>query len=122
MKTILFSFLMIVLSAGAYAGVSNTEMEARQELTRKVQKILSDEMNQYKNFFYEHDISSIREKVEVTCAVNEDNNVQLVRVKCTNCDASEFVKYVLAQNRLKVDKILAGKVYRFNVELRYKAW
>lgn len=113
---------MIVLSGGAYAGMANTEMEARQELTKTVKRVISDEMNHYKNFFYDRDITTMKERVEITCLVNEHNTVELVRVKCPNCDASEFMNYIFKENKIKADRLLAGKVFRFDVELRYKAW
>jgi|GEM_PF-4902155 len=113
---------MIAFVGGAYAGTVNTEMEARQELTKSVKRIISDEMNQYKNFFYDRDISTMKERVQVICTVNERNAVELVRVKCTNCDASDFIHYIFKENTIKADRLLAGKVFRFDVELRYKAW
>ncbi|MEN6454370.1 MAG: hypothetical protein ABFD10_08925 [Prolixibacteraceae bacterium] len=122
MKTILISFLVIVLTGGAYAVTTDTEMEARQELTRTVKSVISDEMNQYKNYFYDRDITTMKEKVEITCLVNENSKVELVRVKCPNCDAADFVKYIFKENTIQANRLLAGKVFRFNVELRYKAW
>jgi hypothetical protein len=122
MKTILISFLMIVLTGGVYAATTDTEMEARQELTKTVKRVISDEMSQYKNYFYDRDITTMKEKVEITCLVNENSKVELVRVKCPNCDASDFVKYIFKENSIKANRLLAGKVFRFNVELRYKAW
>lgn len=122
MKTILVTFLMIALTGGTYAVTTDAEMEARQELTRTVKRVISDEMNQYKNYFYDRDISSMKEKVEITCLVNDDSKVELVKVKCQNCDASDFVRYIFNENTVKANRLLAGKVYRFNVELRYKAW
>jgi cytochrome c556 len=71
MKTILISFLMIVLTGGVYAQQPH-EMEARQELTKTVKRVISDEMSQYKNYFYDRDITTMKEKVEITCLVNEN--------------------------------------------------
>jgi len=113
---------MIVLTGGVYAGATDTEMEARQELTKTVKRVISDEMNQYKNYFYDRDITTMKEKVEITCLVNENSKVELVRVKCPNYDATDFVKYIFKENAIKANRLLAGKVFRFNVELRYKAW
>lgn len=112
---------MIALTCGAYAGETSME-EARQQASLKLKRVFSDEMNHYKNYFYEHDISAMKEKVELIVLVNEQNHLELVRAKCRNCDATEFVKYVLAENKIRVDEQLTGKVLRINLELRYKAW
>jgi len=74
------------------------------------------------NYFYEHDITRIKEKVEITCLVNDRNFVELVRVKCPNCDAADFVRFVFKENPVKVRGPLTGKVFRFDLQLRYKAW
>lgn len=121
MKTIFAAFLMIAMISGTYAGTMS-EQEARQELTRNVKKVFSEEINQYKNFFYEHDINAMKEKVEITCLANDQNYLELVRLKCPNCQASDFVKHVFENYPVKVDGSLKGKVFRFNLELRYKAW
>ncbi len=113
---------MIVMAGGVYAGNVKTEIEARQELTRVVKKAISDEMNQIKNYFYDRDISKMKERVEVTCLVNDNKKIELVRVKCPNTEASDFIAYIFKQNTLRADDVLAGKVFRFDVELRYKAW
>ncbi len=112
---------MIALTSGAYAGTIS-EQEARQELSRNLKQVFSEELNRYKNYFYEHDITSMKEKVEITCMVNDQNNLELVRVKCPNCEASDFVRYVFKENPVKVRGPLTGKVFRFDLQLRYKAW
>lgn len=113
---------MIALFGGAHAGTAVTETEARQELAKTVKRIITDEMNQYKNYFYDREITSMKEKVEITCLVNEKNNVELVRVKCPNCEAKDFINYIFKENRIRAHRVLAGKVFRVNLELRYKAW
>ncbi|MGV8093792.1 MAG: hypothetical protein AB2L24_18180 [Mangrovibacterium sp.] len=122
MKTILISFLTIALFSGAYAGTAVTEVEARQELAKTVKRIITDEMSLYKNYFYDREITSMKEKVEITCLVNDKNNVELVRVKCPNCDAKDFINYIFKENQIKAHSVLVGKIFRVNVELRYKAW
>lgn len=112
---------MIALTCGAYAGETSME-EARNEASLKLKRAFSDEMNQYQNYFYERDISTMKEKVELIVLVNDKNQLEFVRANCRNCDATEFVRYVLAENKIRVDEQLAGKVLRVNLELRYKAW
>ncbi|MGE4585960.1 MAG: hypothetical protein AB7D05_01315 [Mangrovibacterium sp.] len=121
MKPILSALLMMLLFTGARAG-NVTEQEARLDLSRKVQNVFEEEMRETKNYFYQNDIRIMREDVEIIFLVNNQNQLEVVRVKCRDCKADGLVRHVFAEHPVRANGCLQGRVLRIRVDLRYKAW
>ena len=121
MKTILATMLLVCVMGFVQAGTP-IEKEARKSASQTVKKMFTDEMRHYANYFYRNEINKFDECVQLIFTVDDYQCLNLVRVKGDSEDAVRYVKYVLADKRIRTDEVLVGKVFGVNVEIKYTAW
>ncbi|GET23081.1 hypothetical protein JCM18694_33270 [Prolixibacter denitrificans] len=92
---------------------------AEKNLTSDIQKNFRQEIGQLQNYFYEHNINSLKENVTISFYVNSDRTLRLLQVITDNKEAKDFVKYMFSKQEVKADRALAGEAYTFNLYLRY---
>ena len=121
MKTIFTMVLAVLISTIAYAGKTETSVQAAQKnLIEDITLALNKDVNDPNNYFAENEIRNVKENVKVTFYVNGEQEVVLLRVKTDSYDAENYVKHFLKNNIIHADSILSGQAYTFNLYLRYK--
>jgi hypothetical protein len=126
MKTIKFlkmTALMAIfmLSANLAYSTSDTLAIAKQDLRESIANVFKEDISKTGNYLYENRVYKLNDKAKVTFSVNENRELELIDVKCKNCYAAEYVKYVMTQNEVKVDQMLIGKAYTIDIFLKFKA-
>lgn len=126
MKTIKFlkmTALMAIfmLTVNLAYSTSDALAIARQDLQKSITNVFKEDISKTGNYLYENQVYRINDKAKVTFRVNENRGLELIDVKCKNCDAAEYVKYVMTQNEIKADQMLVGKVYTIDICLKFKA-
>jgi hypothetical protein len=117
-KVILAIVAVLMMTGLTFAGETGLSM-AEKNLTNDIQENFQQEIGHWRNYFYEHDINSLKENVTVSFYVNSDRTLTLLQVITDNSDAKNFVKYVFSKQQVKADRALAGEAYTFNLYLRY---
>ncbi|MBN1819500.1 MAG: hypothetical protein JXR31_10340 [Prolixibacteraceae bacterium] len=95
--------------------------QAKQDLQKSIKQVFKGDISRTGNYLYENNVYKLDETAKLTLKVNEDLSLEVLKVECSNCDASEYVKYVFASNNVKADELLAGKAFTINIRLKYKA-
>ena len=126
MKTIKFlemTALMAIfmLTVNLAYSTSDSLAIARQDLKKSITKVFEEDISKTGDYLYENQFYRNIDKAKVTFRVNENRGLELIDVKCKNCDATEYVKYVMTQNEVKADQLLVGKVYNIDISLKFKA-
>jgi hypothetical protein len=107
-----------MLTGLTFAGETGLSM-AEENLTSDIRENFQQEINHWKNYFYQHDISYLKEDVTVSFYVNSDRTLTLLQVITDNKEAKDFVKYMFSKQEVKADRMLKGEAYTFNLCLRY---
>ena len=121
MKTrrIILAVVAVMMMTGlTFAGESGLSM-AEKNLTTDIQENFQKEINHWKNYFYEHDINSLKENVSISFIVNNDRTLTLLHSVTDNKDARDFVKFIFSKHEVKADRSLVGEAYTFNLYLHY---
>ncbi|GET25899.1 hypothetical protein [Prolixibacter sp. NT017] len=117
-KVILAIVAVLMMTGLTFAGETGLSM-AEKNLTSDIQKNFQREIGQLQNYFYEHNINSLKENVTISFYVNSDRTLRLLQVITDNKEAKDFVKYMFSKQEVKADRALAGEAYTFNLYLRY---
>jgi len=117
-KVILAIVAVLMMTGLTFAGETGLSM-AEKNLTSDIQKNFQQEISHLQNYFYEHNISSLKENVTISFYVNSDRTLRLLQVITDNKEAKDFVKYMFSKQEVKADRALAGEAYTFNLYLRY---
>lgn len=118
-KTTFLTIVAVLMMTGlTFAGETGLSM-AEKNLTSDIQRNFRQEIGHWRNYFYEHDINSLKENVTISFYVNEDRTLTLLQVITDNKDAKDFVKYIFSKHEVKADRELTGEAYTFNLYLRY---
>ncbi|MGQ8338139.1 hypothetical protein ACUNWD_16425 [Sunxiuqinia sp. A32] len=120
MKTILTMLLLVAFTTLSFGGDASLDA-AKKSMNEQITTVLKKNMKPWDNYFYKNDINKVKEDVELAFYVNEDQTIKVLHVKSGNPDAVGYVKHVLKKESFKVNKVLAGKTFRFNLHLRYDA-
>ncbi len=126
MKTINFFkttglVLVFILTANFAYSTSGAVAMAKKELHQSITDVFSDDISKRGNYLYENDIYKLNDKAEVILRVKDNGELELIDVKCKNCDAAEYIKYVIGLNKVKADQVLFGQAFSVDVRLRFKA-
>ena len=84
-KIILAVAAVMMMTGLTFAGGSGLSM-AEKNLTSDIQENFQKEINQLKNYFYKHDISSLKENVSISFIVNNDRTLTLLHAVTDNKD------------------------------------
>ncbi|WP_157624905.1 hypothetical protein [Sunxiuqinia dokdonensis] len=125
MKTTRTMTLMVVaflMMTGLTFASETTATMAKKELYHEITEVFNNDLKDWNNYFYQNDIDKLDEKVQVCFIVNGDQSLSLVRVKSKDGAATDYVKHVFKTRKIEADKVLVGKAYIFNMDLRYEAW
>lgn len=117
-KVILAIVAVLMMTGLTFAGETGLSM-AEKNLTSDIQKNFQQEIGHLQNYFYEHNINSLKENVTISFYVNSDRTLRLLQVITDNKDAKDFVKYMFNKQEVKADRALTGEAYTFNLYLRY---
>lgn len=118
-KTTLLTIVAVLMMTGlTFAGETGLSM-AEKNLTNDLKENFQQEISHGNNYFYEHDISSLKENVTISFYVNEDRSLTLLQVITDNKNAKDFVKQIFSKHEVKADRGLVGEAYTFNLYLRY---
>jgi len=117
-KVILAIVAVLMMTGLTFAGETGLSM-AEKNLTSDIQKNFQQEIGHLQNYFYEHNINSLKENVTISFYVNSDRTLRLLQVITDNKEAKDFVKYMFSKQEVKADRALAGEAYTFNLYLRY---
>ena len=123
MKTQKFLTVVIavmMMTSYALAGESAASM-AKRNLNEDIKANFKKEIAQWNNYFYQHNINSLKETVKVSFVVNKDQSLTVFRVISDDPDAKNYVKYLFENYDIEADKVLVGNAYTFNIQLRYEA-
>lgn len=124
MKTIKILTITIVLALVANITMATSAKSlaaAKQQLNESIGETIQDDISKRGNFLYENDIVKLNDRVKVSFRVNDNSEVELLRVDCKNCDAKAYLKDLFSSNKMKADEILVGKAYSLDVYLKFKA-
>jgi hypothetical protein len=126
MKTIKFlkmTALMAIfmLTANLAYSTSDVLAIAKQDLKESITNVFKEDISKTGNYLYENQVYILNDKAKVTFRVNENRELEIIDIKCKNCDAAEYVKYVISQNEVKADQMLVGKAYTIDIRLKFQA-
>jgi hypothetical protein len=118
-KTTFLTIVAVLMMTGlTFAGETGLSM-AEKNLTSDIKKNFQQEISHGNNYFYEHDINSLKENVTISFYVNDDRTLTLLQVITDDKDAKDFVKQIFSKREVKADRGLVGEAYTFNLYLRY---
>ena len=117
-KVILAIVAVLMMTGLTFAGETGLSM-AEKNLTSDIRNNFQQEIRLSQNYFFEHNINSLKEDVTVSFYVNSDRTLTLLQVITDNPDAKKFVKYMFSKKEVKADRELTGEAYTFNLYLRY---
>ncbi|MGQ7867820.1 hypothetical protein [Sunxiuqinia sp. sy24] len=118
-RTIPMMVVALMMMTGlAFAGETAMNM-AKKELYHEITDCFKEEIKDWNNYFYQHDINKFDEKVQVCFIVNGDQSLSLIRLRSDDNAAKDYVKHIFKTKKLKADKVLVGEAYVFNLSVRY---
>jgi len=126
MKTIkIFKIICLValFAIIAHVAVANSSSyaDAKKNLNETLSQVIKKDFGKIGNYFYENNIDRIEEVVTVIIAVDDSRNIKLLRAKCDNGQATEYVKNLFSKNTIKADPLLCGKKFIIDLRLLYIA-
>ncbi len=116
------SLVVIFLLVGTVVFATSAEVAvAEKKLGESVKETFKNDISKVGNYLYENKIVKLNDVVNVTFKVNDSNDLVLLKASCSNCNASEYAKYVFGLGLMKADDLLAGKAYEMDIVLKFKA-
>jgi len=112
---------IFMLAANSAWSTGDAAAMAKQDLHKSITEVFNENISQNGNYLYENHIYKLNDKAKVSFRVNDKGELELIDVKSKNCDAAEYVKYVMGLNEVKADQLLAGKAYTIDIRLKFKA-
>lgn len=118
MMVIAFFMMTGLVAAGETESAVNM---AKKELYQEIKTCFKDDINKPFNYFYQNNINRVDDRVQICFVVDHDQSLRIVRLRCDDPDARDYVKHVFKNRKLTADSVLVGKAYIVNMTLRYGA-
>jgi len=116
---LLMAILSLVTSTSFGGGTETETMEAKKALRSEIAQSLSDGINGWNNYFYQHEVNRVDDHLQITFAVNHDGTLRLLKVEHADQDVKEYVEHVFGKQTIIADPSLTGKAFAFDLHLRY---
>lgn len=126
MKTFKLFTLSIFLFAACLIASANEvktiPIKSENDLRNSFREMIVTDFASTSGYLYKNDIYRMNETVEVTFLINPDQTIWVVRAKCNNPQAVEYIKQLLDKKLINVPKEMIGMVYEVDLSLDYKAY
>ncbi|MDX9882268.1 MAG: hypothetical protein RBS73_09390 [Prolixibacteraceae bacterium] len=122
-KTFKAICLVAILFMIAHTTVANSSSlsDAKRNLHDTLSETIKKDFTRIGNYLYENNIDYLEETVTVIVSVDNYRRVKLLRAKCDNCKATEYVEVLFSQNVIQSDPLLCGKKFIIDLRLLYIA-
>lgn len=112
-----FTVIAAVASANE---VINYKVESTTDLTTTIRQMIKDDYVKYDNYFNQNEVYRLKEDVSVVFYVTKEQRIKVLSVTCENSIASEYVKLLLNDSKIKADENIVNKKYRLEIKLDYR--
>jgi hypothetical protein len=122
LKTISFLFLFAAFATAAMANSTlNKYIGTTDDLKKAIKDKVESDFTQPINFLNEMGVNKLQENVEIIFFITPEQTLRILSVDCKNSVAAEYVKRLFNKEKLNVDGLLTGKMYKIDLMLVYKA-
>jgi len=119
--TLTFLFAAFVTVAMANSTVKNTLIRSTDDLRQVIKEKVESNYAEPFNLLYKKGVDKLEENVEIIFSITPENTISIMSVNSKNSIASDFVMQLLQKEKLEIDRLLAGQIYRINIKLSYRA-
>jgi hypothetical protein len=122
LKTITLSFLFVAFATFAMAhSTLNSYIRTDDDLRQLIkEKVGSDFTNPY-NYLNENEVTRLDDNVEVIFFITPEKTISIRSVNSQSKIASDYVRQLLSKEKLNIEGLFTGKVFRIEIKLSYWA-
>jgi|WetSurMetagenome_2_1015567.scaffolds.fasta_scaffold465769_1 hypothetical protein len=121
LKTITLSFIFAALATVAMANSTITkDISTFDDLKLVIKEKVESDFSKPLNYLNEKGITRLEEEVDITFFISPEQTIRIISINCEDSYAYNYIKQLLNKEKLNVNSLMTGKVFKMRLKLDYK--